>query len=90
MEHLIKDLISYSSDVNIPVQNNAFKKRFFDLAVLTIDYHRPIQLPTSIELIFFWLNSLSLLISSLTNSNHTKNESHNDNGNMGRKGNEVS
>ncbi len=56
MEQLMKDLVSYSLNVNILVQNEAPERRIFDLAVLAINYHRPIQPPTSTESIFLWLD----------------------------------
>ncbi len=42
LEQLMKDLVSYSLDVNIPVRSDAPERRLFDLTVLAIDYHRPI------------------------------------------------
>ncbi len=42
LEQLMKDLVSYSLDVNIPVQSDVPERRLFDLAVSAIDYHRPI------------------------------------------------
>ncbi len=90
LEQLIKDLVRYSLDVNIPVQSDAPKKRLCDLAISVIDYHRPIQPLTPIELILFWLNRLSLLVDPPTEPNRTKNESHSNNCNIGKEGNKVS
>ncbi len=42
LEQLMKDLVSYSLDVNIPVRSDTPERRLFDLAVSAIDYHRPI------------------------------------------------
>ncbi len=86
----MKDLVSYSLDVNIPVRSNAPERRLFDLAVSAIDYHRPIRPPAPTELIFLWLDGLSPLIGPPTNLNRTESESHSDNCDMGRDGNEVS
>ncbi len=86
----MKDLVSYSLDVNIPVRSDAPERKLFDLAVSAIDYHRPIRPLTSTESIFIWLNGLSPLVSLLTDPNRTKSESHSDNSDIGREGNEVS
>lgn len=40
LEQLMKDLISYSLNINILEQSNIPEKRLFDLAVLTIDYYQ--------------------------------------------------
>ena len=86
----MKDVVSYLLNINIPVQNNTFKKRLFDFIVLTIDYYWPTQPPTQIKLIFLWLDKLSPLISPLINSNHTENESHRNNCSMGKEDNQMS
>ncbi len=52
LEQLMKDLVSYSLDVNILVRSNAPERRLFNLAVLAIDYHRPIRPLTPTESIF--------------------------------------
>ncbi len=85
----MKYLVSYSLDVNIQVQSNAPEKRLFDLAVWAINYHRPIRPPTPTESIFLWLDGLSLLVGLPTNPNRNESESHSDNCDMGREGNEV-
>ncbi len=85
----MKDLVSYSLDVNIPVQSNTPERILFDLAVLAIDYHRPIQPPTPTESIFLWLDRLSPLVGPSTDPNRTESESHSDNYDMGREDNEV-
>ncbi len=86
----MKDLISYSLDVNILVRSNAPERRLFDLAILAIDYHQPIRPPTPTESIFLWLDGLSPLVGPPTNPNRTESESHSNNYDMGREGNEVS
>ncbi len=85
----MKDLVSYSLDVNIPVQSDAPERRLFDLAVLAIDYYRHIQPPTLTELICLWLNRLSPLVGPPTDPNRTKSESHSDNYEWCGEGNEV-
>ena len=90
LEQLIKNLVSYSLDVNIPVQSNASEKQLFDLAVSAIDYYWPIRLPILTKLIFLELEGLSLLVSLSTKLNYTKSKSHSDNCNMGRESNKVS
>ncbi len=90
LEQLMKDLVSYSLDVNILVQSDAPEKRLFNPAVLAIDYHWPIQPLIPIELIFLWLERLSPLVGPPTNPNRTKNESHSDYYNIGREDNEIS
>ncbi len=86
----MKDLVSYSLDVNIPVRSDAPERRLFDLAVSAIDYHRPIQPPTSTESIFLCLDRLSPLVGPPTDPNRTESESYSDNCDMGREGNEGS
>ncbi len=86
----MKDLVSYSLDVNIPVRSNAPERRVFDLPVSAVDYYRPIRPPIPTELIFFWLDGLSPLVGPPTDPNRTKSESHSDNCDMGREDNEVS
>ena len=89
LELLMKDLISYLLDINIPMQSNAFKKRLFNFTILAIDYYWPIQSLTQTKSIFLWLDGLSLFVSPPTNLNCIKSESHSDNCNMGKEGNEV-
>ncbi len=72
------------------MQSDAPERSLFDLAVLAIDYHWPIQPPTPTKLIFLWLDGLSPLVGLPTNPNRTESESHSDNCNMGGEGNEVS
>ncbi len=86
----MKALVSYSLDVNIPVQNDAPERRLFNLAVSAIDYHRLIRPFTPTKSIFLWLDGLSPLVGPLTNPNRTESESHSDNCDMGKEGNEVS
>ncbi len=86
----MKDIVSYLLDVNIPVQSDPPEKRQFNLAVLAIDYYRPIRALTATESIFFWLDGLSPLVGLLTDLNHTEKENHRDNYDMGRKNNEMS
>ena len=40
LKQLMKNLVSYSLDVSIPVQSNISEKRLFDLIILAIDYYR--------------------------------------------------
>ncbi len=80
----MKDLVSYSLDVNIPVRNDAPERRLFDLAVLAIDYHWPIRPPTPTKSIFLWLDGLSSLVGPPTDPNRTESESHSDNCNLVR------
>ena len=75
----MKDLVWYSLDVNIPMQSDAAERRLFNCAVEVIDYYCPIQSPTLIESVFFWLAQLSLLIGLLTDLDRTKSKSFNDN-----------
>ncbi len=89
-EQLMKDLVSYSLDVNIPLRSDAPERRLFNLAVLAIDYHRPIRPPTPTKSIFLWLDGLSPFVGLPTNPNRTKSESHNDIFDMGREGSETS
>ena len=42
LEQLMKDLVSYSLDINIPVQSDVPERQLFNLAVLSIDYYWPI------------------------------------------------
>ena len=49
----MKDLVSYSLDINILVQSDIPEKRRFNFTVLIIDYDRPIQAFISTESIFF-------------------------------------
>ena len=42
LEQLIKNLVIFSLDINILMQNDASEKRLFDPTVLAIDYHWPI------------------------------------------------
>ncbi len=86
----MKDMVSYSLHVNILVRSYAPEKRLFDPLVLAIYYHRPIRPPTPTKSIFLWLDGLSPLVGPPTNPNLTKSESHSDNCDMGREGNEVS
>ncbi len=86
----MKDLVSYSLDVNIPLQSNAPERRLFDLVVPAIDYHRPIRPPIPTKSIFLWLDGLSLLVGPPTNLNRIERESYSDNCNMGKESNEVS
>lgn len=72
LEQLMKDLVDYLLDVNIPMQSNATGKRLFNLSVLAIHYDGSIQPPTSTESIFLWQNRLSPLVDLPTNPNHTK------------------
>ncbi len=72
------------------MQSNAPKRRLFDLAILAIDYHRPIQSPTPTESIFLWLDGLTPLVGPPANRNCTKSKSHNDNYAMDKEDNEVS
>ena len=90
LEQLMKDLVSYSLNINISVQSNTCEKKLFDLAVLAIDYYRPIQPFIPTKSIFFWLDGWSPLVGPPTNPNHTKSESHSDNYNISRKGNKMS
>ncbi len=90
LEQLIKDLVSYSLDVNIPMRSVAHERRQIDLAVSAIDYHRPIRPPTPTKSIFLWLDGLSPLVGLPTDLNRTESKSHSDNCDMGREGNEVS
>ncbi len=85
----MKDLISYSLDINIPVQNNVPEKKPFNLVDLAIDYHWPIRPLTPTESIFFWLEKLSLLVGLPTDFNCTKSDNHSDNCDIGRESNEV-
>lgn len=78
----MKNLISYSLDVNISVQSNIVKKKLLDFAVLVIDYYRLIETPTSTESIFLWLNRLSSLAGLSIDPNCTEIKSHNKNCNM--------
>ncbi len=85
----MKDLVSYSLDVNIPVRSDAPERRLFDLVVSAIDYHWPIRPPTPTESIFLWLDRFSPLVGPPTDPNRPESESHSDNCDMGREGNEV-
>ncbi len=86
----MKDLVSYSLDVNISVLSNAPERRLFDLSISAIDYHRPIRPPRPIESIFLWLDELNPLVGPHTNPNRTKSESYSDNCDIDREGNKVS
>ncbi len=90
LEQLIKDLVSYSLDVNIAMRSNATERRLFDLAISAIDYHWPIRPPTPTESIFLWLDGLSPLVGPTTDPNRIESESHSDNCDMGKESNEVS
>ncbi len=83
----MKDLITYSLDVNIPVQSNVPEKRLFDLAVSAIDYHWPIRPLTVTESIFLWLDGLGSLVGLFIDPNRTKSESYSDICDMGKEGN---
>ncbi len=85
----MKDLVSYSLDVNIPMQNNIPENRLFNLVVLATDYYRPIRPLILIKSIFFWLNRLNPLVNPPTNPHYTKRENHSDNCNIGNESNEV-
>ncbi len=89
LKQLMKDLVSYSLDVNISVQSDVPEKRRFDLVISAIDYYWPIQPPIPTESIFLWLDRLSLLVGPSTDPNCTKSESHSDNSDMGKEANEV-
>ncbi len=86
----MEDLVSYSLDVNRLVRSDTSEKKLFNLGVSAIDYHQPIRPPTSIELIFLWLDGLSPLVGPPTDLNRTESESHSDNCDISREGNEVS
>ncbi len=86
----MKDLVSYSLDINIPMQSDVPEKRLLDLTVSAVDYYRLIQPSTLIKSIFLWLDGLGLIVGLLTDPNCTKSESYNDNCDMGREANEMS
>ncbi len=72
------------------MESNAPEKKQFNPIVLAINNYWPILPLKPSESIFLLLDKLSLLISPPPNLNRTKSESHGDNCNMGRKGNELS
>ncbi len=86
----MKDFVSYSLDVNIPVQSDALERRLFDLAISAIDYYRPIRPLTPTESIFLLLDGLSPLVGPPINHNRTESESYSDNCDIGKKDNKVS
>ena len=79
LEQLIKDLVCYSLDVNIPFQSNAAERRLFERVVEAIDYYCPVQPTMPIELVFLWLAQLNLLVGLSTDPDRTKNKSLSDN-----------
>ncbi len=85
----MKDLVSYSLDINILVQSDVSEKKLFYLTILAIDYYRPLQSPILTELIFLQPDRLNSLVGLLNNPNRTKSQSHNDNCNMGKEGNKM-
>ena len=85
----MKDLVSYSLEVNILMQSNISKKKLFDLVILAIDYYWPIQPSIPTKSIFFWLDRLNLFVGLPTNLNRIKSESHNNNCDMGREDNKM-
>ena len=82
-------MVNYSLDDNIPLQSDTTKNQLFDLTISAIDYYWLIEPPTTIELIFFWLNKLSPPFSLLTDLNHTKNKNYSNNYNINKEDNEM-
>ena len=74
----MKDLVYYLLDVNILVQSNAAEKKMFELAAEAIDYYYPVQPSKWIELVFFWLAQLNLLICLPTDLDCAKSKSFGD------------
>ena len=84
----MKDLVCYSLDVNIPVQNDAAEKRLFNHVVEAIDYYCLVQPPTPTESVFLWLAQLSPLVDLSTDPDRTKSENLGDN--CGKKNGDMS
>lgn len=75
----MKDLVFYSLDVNIPMQNNTAEKKLFNYVVEAIDYYLLVQSFTQTKLIFLWLMQLNLLVNLATELNCIKSKSFNNN-----------
>ena len=78
-EQLMKDLVCCLLDGNIPVQNDAAKRRLFDRAFEAIDYYWLVRPPAPTESVFLWLAQLSPLVGPATYPDRTESESLSDN-----------